>query len=359
MGFDHFEAHVIEEILHEMQHLMPQIGRAVGLGQERFSLSATSASTVLVGTPDIAQQPFDVLDVEQESKEHLVSSQAVAIDHERDGPFDVVVERERLQAGQFVLHGFIRGVDQIDVDHPFEHRDEIVVEHLDAHVVLVVIVGRDGQRDVEQRLNLVLVDVSRQFSQLVLRRVHELHDVIALVDEKVVLQRFEPLNQMVLVQDEVQEDLAGVLVGLFETLVEILLVHRVLELLVVVHEQLLVDAKNRRGHVHVHVVVVVEGTLANGIEVLAGVEDHLRRRLKEDRRVVSLENVTARPELVVVFLLEAALVMDDVLVLLHHEFAVRIIDQAIVNPGFEHGQVRFVGRLGEKEADVVGLLVSG
>ena len=200
---------------------------------------------------------------------------------------------------------------RLDILYRQHHGLQVGLEELHLEVVLVGIgVGaRDAQRQLEQRLETTQLDLVALFVHLLFGYVHEVDQKVALIVQKVVLQRAESVDELVLVEQQIEQYFARVHVGV----VNYLLVGFVLG----------GEADLDHGHGVVGYAQWSLICLVDGVEILAGEKNAFGDVLQEFGRVYAVDRVLFLPEFFVKVLLE--LLFGDLAVFDDHELVIRVV----------------------------------
>lgn len=91
MRLDNLNHHVILQILHAMQHPLPQSKRRSIM----LCIAKMEFLGNLIGFPDLTNSTFDILAVKQVPEDHLVQSQWLLVEYQRERPVHFVIEGER------------------------------------------------------------------------------------------------------------------------------------------------------------------------------------------------------------------------------------------------------------------------
>ena len=153
--------------------------------------------------------------------------------------------------------------------------------------------------------------------ELLLGRVEEVHEEVALVEQEVVLDRGEAAHELLLGHEQLQQRRRRPLPRRLDPRAQRALVGAVDD-----------RVAPRLGALR------RAAALAHDVQVLAAVEDELRMRLEEGGQLLPGEREAALPVGAVEVALQLLLLQRGVG--LHHELAVRVVAHAAVDPRLQH-----------------------
>jgi len=287
--FDDFAAEVVEDVADERDHALQQKEEALRAGGYLVRLER------LVAGPALVELRLDVAETEEVAEDQLVVDEVLRREDQVQRPLDAVLEREVVE-GLGLLHVLEACLGRrVGHEHVVELDDLLLflgVAPEGVHDALVRVqrqVARDVIREVvsvcaggphaqvEETLQLLLRSESEVFVQLGLCGFHEVHEEVSALEEEVLLDRAQPLDELLLVDDDADELFVRPVEGFVDAGREVPCNTNVLLLQV---ELVVLDQVVRQRTLPRLVV------LFDHVEVLACREDLLADGLQEDRQLL-------------------------------------------------------------------------